>query len=671
MHVAILTQSALLSAILLIAMGFNTAFQEEKVAHKLPFLLFLMSFFLYSLMIFLYGIMPGNIFRRLLMLSGLLLGQSSLHFFQRYLNRAPNTLRSSLLAASVVGAVLVLTRLGENDLLAVLIALLGLSSYSYGIWSLWERRRSLEHSTESTRLLYVLVFGLLSILWLALDLLSMAGLALPALGSLSCTLYLYFWMQIVQRSRLLDLLEILVRGLVLLSHAGLMALVYVALVVWAGDQYGRFFFNTALASVVIIVTFEPVRRLINLWLWRLFFQESFELEVEMAGLRRELSNLINPEEVSERLLERLQASRRITHASVFLLESDGHGYRAEGAIGPLERRRLSVIQGRSLLKRLREAEIITREGLIQKLLDYPDDALLRELSELKEILEELSADLIFPFLSGPRLMGFLAVGDEQVREPFSSQEVALLSGVIRSVVTALENSEISERLAEKDRLSVIGEMATGMAHEIRNPLGAIKGAAQLLEPEGMDEEQSEFLEVILEETERLNLVLSQFLDYARPFRGTLEPLNLRRVLEGVAMLLRAEEWPGVKIDLELEDAPQVLGDGDLLRQVCLNLGRNGCEAMAEEGGRLKLQLRALGQRAEIRVEDNGPGISDEVRRNLFIPFFTTKRKGTGLGLAISQRIVAHHGSTIRVKSQMGAGSTMSFALSEISNRGTP
>jgi len=240
----------------------------------------------------------------------------------------------------------------------------------------------------------------------------------------------------------------------------------------------------------------------------------------------------------------------------------------------------------------------------------------------------------------------------------------------------IENSKMFEKIRERDRLVVLGEMAAGLAHEIRNPLGAIKGAAQYLDPSAVGEDASEFLKIIIEETDRLNQVVNQFLDYSRPFQAIREPTDINQVVNHTTRLLS----PGLeakKIELKLQlhtDLPEVPANAQQLTQVLLNLLNNSVEAM-QEGGTLTIQTNLSSQRlgswadsssrssaVEIRVTDTGRGIPQETLDKLFVPFFTTKEHGTGLGLAISQRIVEHHGGEITIHSKVGQGSTFTIML---------
>jgi signal transduction histidine kinase len=246
-------------------------------------------------------------------------------------------------------------------------------------------------------------------------------------------------------------------------------------------------------------------------------------------------------------------------------------------------------------------------------------------------------------------------------------------------------------MKERDRLAALGSMAAGLAHEVKNPLGAIKGAAQLLEEvaqssKEQDPTTNEFLGIILEETDRLNRVVASFLDYARPHAGNPVPLDINAAVRRSCQILNSQKSDGgdVEIRLELGEVLPVSIDPEKLRQVLMNLVQNAIQAMNNEG---KVTITTGHRRAprsawvtsppsgnsgrlppdevevvEISVSDTGPGISQKVLKNLFVPFFTTKEQGTGLGLAISQSIVQNAGGSIQVQSQQGSGSKFTITL---------
>ncbi len=669
------SQSALIAALLLLALAINVAFSERRVEHRAAFTGLLVGFLGYNLTWFLYSVTDSGFWLRLLLLSGVGLANACLFFFGRMLPGAFSAAERTLVhVASLAAGVLSLTELVYDGWLRFGVAALALGTYARCIWHLYRRYRSAEGPVDATRMGYLVLGGLISVLTSAADLLPAAGIPFPSVGHLWTTVYMYFWMQVIQRSRLLDLKELLGRGLGLIILSVVISLIYIALLVWVSAP-GLFFFNALAASVVLFFVFEPLKRVIDLWVGRLLFHETYLLQGELRQLRRALANIIDIAELAELVSARLRASRRVTHAGVFFLESGGRGYIQPGvARGP----RLDVVRDRALLDALTRERIVAIEQVERELLDLDaaDESPERaRLTAMRKTMERIRAGVAFALTSEERLVGVLGVRDDRTREAFSTYELGLFSDLAAQMAIAVENSEIVQRLKERDRLSAVGEMATGMAHEIRNPLGAIKSAAQLLGPTDVDPESREFVEVIVEEANRLDHVLRQFLDFARPYRGELAPMQVQRIVERVATLMRAEEHAGpVEVAIDVEpDLPAVIGDADQLHQVMLNLARNACQAMDAAGGRLELSARLIDEelpgrpgstrrRVEVQVRDTGPGIADAVRANLFIPFFTTKRRGTGLGLPISQRLLQHHGSEIRVESAPGEGTTMSFRL---------
>jgi len=234
----------------------------------------------------------------------------------------------------------------------------------------------------------------------------------------------------------------------------------------------------------------------------------------------------------------------------------------------------------------------------------------------------------------------------------------------KNVFTSLY--EFDEKL-EREKATMLSEMAPVIAHEIRNPLGSIKGAAQVLQSEAATEEHSKLLGVIIEETNRLNGVVSQFLDYARPHTGKLQPQNVNAiVLRAVSIISANRLTDNISITHELhDDLPAVPVDEQQILQVILNISLNAIEAMPR-GGALILRTSRIttgvGDAVGISIRDTGGGISSDELKNIFKPFYTTKERGVGLGLAICQRIIKEHGGVIRVKSISGQGSVFFIRL---------
>lgn len=213
-----------------------------------------------------------------------------------------------------------------------------------------------------------------------------------------------------------------------------------------------------------------------------------------------------------------------------------------------------------------------------------------------------------------------------------------------------------QEVMQREQMAVIGEMSAGLAHEVRNPLATIKGAIQYLDPKKFSGEEREFLEIVLEETHRLNDVVARFLDYARPLKKDLsiEPID-QLVGKTVALIQRGISSDCV-VDFKVGVSSVAIEiDRGQIEQVLINLLTNAVEAMPE-GGLVEITGRLQEERFILSVRDTGRGISPEMQAKLFHPFSTSKEKGVGLGLAISRRIVEGHGGAIRVASP-GEGGT--------------
>jgi two-component system sensor histidine kinase PilS (NtrC family) len=233
-------------------------------------------------------------------------------------------------------------------------------------------------------------------------------------------------------------------------------------------------------------------------------------------------------------------------------------------------------------------------------------------------------------------------------------------------VTDVRRLERNARLQQ--RLAAVGEMAAGIAHEIRNPLASMSGSIQVLRHElTLNDEQAQLMDIVLRESERLNETIKSFLAYARPQRFALTRLDVRSVVQDAALLLRNSSEVQAHHTIGVEVPPDPVwceADENQIRQVIWNLATNGLKAMAQ-GGRLLLTASTAedGSGATLlTVEDQGRGIPPEALDAIFQPFHSSFDKGTGLGLAIVHRIVTDHNGTVNVSSRVGAGTVVTVRL---------
>lgn len=245
-------------------------------------------------------------------------------------------------------------------------------------------------------------------------------------------------------------------------------------------------------------------------------------------------------------------------------------------------------------------------------------------------------------------------------------------GLEASYRTLQQQSEriiaIEEQLRRAEKLSTLGEMAAVLAHEIRNPLGSIRGTAEILRDDYKPgDPKYEFIEIQIKETERLNRVVEDFLRMARPQPGEMKRCRVRDELETIATLVANDvRERALRLVLESPAADAVVqADGEKLRQAFLNIVINALQA-TPAGGSVIISTDIVEtdgtEQCQIRFHDSGAGIESEALVHVFEPFFTTKPDGTGLGLAITKKIIEGHGGTLTVESAVGQGTTVVVGL---------
>jgi two-component system sensor histidine kinase PilS (NtrC family) len=240
------------------------------------------------------------------------------------------------------------------------------------------------------------------------------------------------------------------------------------------------------------------------------------------------------------------------------------------------------------------------------------------------------------------------------------------TGLVLTFQDLTDIRAMEETSRRQERLSAVGRVAAGIAHEIRNPLAAMRGSIQVLRSElSADAPQAELMDIVLSESDRLNRIITDFLTYARPRKFSLAETDLREPLRETFALLRhsPEVMDGHKLEEDLPAEPVLaLADAEGIRQVFWNLSRNALKAMPE-GGTLRAEMRAVVSRnVRITFTDTGRGMSPAQVERLFEPFSSSTTGGTGLGLSIVYQIIRDHGGTINVRSREGHGTTITIEL---------
>lgn len=300
----------------------------------------------------------------------------------------------------------------------------------------------------------------------------------------------------------------------------------------------------------------------------------------------------------------------------------------------------------------------------------------------QEKLTLLNGELIYPLNVMNHISGMLILGPKSNGKKFTGKELEILSLLSGQAAFAIEHASLYEiqsdrlkRMYRTDRLALLGELAAGAAHEIRNPLTSIRSTIQYLSRDfDAATEKGEMMNELLSETERINKIVQGLLSFARPSSLNTTEVELQALINEVLILLKRTLYKQ-QIEVQFEyftDNTTILADYEQLKQVCLNILLNAIEAMKEnEESRPRTLIISIekGSAIDARThylllsfEDTGRGIDEKDIENVFNPFFTTKEEGTGLGLAICYGIINRHQGEIEVHSTPGRGTCFTIKL---------
>lgn len=672
------TQTSFIAALLCFALAASVLLRTHRQRDRWLFGILAVNTGLWYVSAFMLGVV-GRVpsWERFNLICGVLLPLSAVRFFgvlipsetklSRFLRRA-----SAVAAVVLLGAML--TPFYDHAVVVGGLLLYVTVFLSLALGSLYKHGFETDSRIEGARLRYIALVGGFGGLFTLVEYLPYAGVDIPPVGTILILIFLYALSQSITRYRLIDLYELSGRLGVLTVLAFLLAFMLWLMRLVSGEQL---FLHVVVSAFVVLILFDPIRTKVRQSISQVFFHERFELEQTVLALRRSVTHILDVDEVGRVLMEGLDASPRFTQGALYLLGPDARAFLLKEHFGPKPPERVEMAPARPLLDRLSKTGLAVLENAERELEEkraIGDDREAETAHDIAVTMRALQASVCLGLRGeSDHLYGFLTVRDDRLRDAFSKEEVQLLAGLANQVAVTVENSQLYLQLKERDRLAALGEMAAGLAHEIRNPLGSIKASAQYLsETSEQSDDRSEFFDIIVDEVDRLNRVVSSFLDYARPSQVNPIPIDVSAAVQLTLQLLRPEcDAANVALHVTTDsDLPKVRIDIEHLRQVLINLVQNAVQAMTD-GGEIHVETRTQdrvrpgmgpSRWVQISVRDTGPGIAPGLLPNLFVPFVTTKQQGTGLGLAISQRIVSEAGGRIDVRSRQGFGTTFVVSL---------
>ena len=399
---------------------------------------------------------------------------------------------------------------------------------------------------------------------------------------------------------------------------------------------------------------------------------SVELKQLLSEFNRSLMLIADKQLLISNFLSKVNQIIPVQGIFLFLPDENTEKYKMQG----LEDKNVSYFMGRGKLMNwlaVNERPLVVSES--SSLLSYFSE-------EERKLLSRLNAELVYPLNVMNRISGILVMGKKVNGKEFDKKELELLSLLLGQAAFAIEHASLYEiqrdrlkRMYRTDRLAVLGELAAGAAHEIKNPLTSIRSTIQYLSNDfDVESEKGQMMHELLNETERINKIVQGLLSFARPSELNSMEINLEQLINQTLLLVN-NTLKKQRIEVEFEyftEQTTIMGDAEQLKQVCLNIILNAVEAMKEndeshprtlyismeEGTLIDVRSRYL----LISFEDTGKGIDEEDIENVFNPFFTTKEEGTGLGLAICYGIINRHKGELEVRSTLGKGTCFTIKL---------
>jgi signal transduction histidine kinase len=503
------------------------------------------------------------------------------------------------------------------------------------------------------------------------NLLATFGVSFYPMGNLASVVYAGFIGYSILRYRLMDTDIVVTRGGAYTIVTLLVIAPAFALLLWLqARSFGRVDTDFSVALLVLFVLVGVLFPALRLWaqtgLERSLFRKKYEYRATLRSFTRSIVRILDRNELIKQLAEIL-SSTLVDRTAIALLDEPRralHVRSTSGAPPDTEDFPTDHPFVRVLMKRHDAVLFDELEGS-----EHPDE------QAAAAVFRQNGWDVCLPMIVGRKLLGFMALGRKENVDPFFAEELDLLATLASQAAIALENAQLYDELKRSqeiirraDRLSAMGTLAAGIAHEISNPLVSIQTFFQLA-PQRLNDQEflTEFLSLTSQEVKRITDLISELLSFARSPTPSTSDVDLNEVIDGVIRLLDPQLRSGrIRVrKLLASDLPATRAEHDQLKQVFLNIVLNAIQAM-EKGGEITIATRAVthnGERyCQVSVSDTGPGIPAELLDHIFNPFFTTKDKGTGLGLSITNQVVSEHGGFITVDSEVGKGSTFRIHL---------
>ncbi|MGB7573783.1 MAG: ATP-binding protein [Thermodesulfobacteriota bacterium] len=545
----------------------------------------------------------------------------------------------------------------------------------YGHYILFRRFKYAKGQTRN-QIRYVLIAAIIGFLGAMTTFLPVFNIEVFPFGFYFVSAYVIIISYAIARHRLMDIHIVLKTGT---TYALLIFLLFVPSFLFAllfqkvvyGDIHYLLLVFLSLLLFLVTILFNRIKPQTERAVEHLLFKDRYDYRETLAKFSKAMVTILDLQSLAKSVFETITQTMGVEKASLFLWNEE------KGVYSLFESKNINVTIANPQLPKddplpqylQKIGEIIVREELAK-------GAGISELNDVIKKMSLLEAEVSLPLISKGQLIGMINLGYKFNKDIYSHEDIELLSTLANQTAVAIENARLYEDLKRSksyirraDRLASLGTLTAGLAHEIRNPLVAIKTLTQLL-PERLedDEFRGEFLKIAAGEVDRISSLVEELLDFARPSDPKLEFEDINTILDGMILLV-STETKKKRVNIlrsYASDLPPVQIDREQIKQVFLNILLNAVQATSANG-KITVKTRSFikpGGEPYIQIEftDTGCGIASEHIEEIFNPFFTTKSAGSGLGLSISHQIIQDHRGYIDVQSQLDKGSSFFINL---------
>jgi signal transduction histidine kinase len=506
------------------------------------------------------------------------------------------------------------------------------------------------------------------------NLLPAYGIMFYPLGNLGSAVWAGIVAYAIIRHRLMDIDVVITKGMAYVGVAVAVIAPAFALALWLqrisfGQIHPDFSFALLVMLLTVGVLFPTLRSRAEERIERSLFGEKHSYRAALSDFTRSIVRILDRTQLLRELTETLTRTLQLDRVAICLAHETDHVYAVSDASGVPAA----------------VAEFDSDHPLVIAVGPRHDGVLRDELEASTKEVDRRAAttcaqngwEVCVPLSVSGRLIGFIALGRKRNLEAFYAEDLQLLSTLAGEAAIALENARLYDELKKSreiieraGRLSALGTLAAGIAHEVRNPLVSIQTFFQLA-PQRLNDAEffSSFLKLTAGEVDRISNLITELLSFARTPAHRVHDIELNDLIEHTSLLLEPEARKhrvSLARVLTHETLP-VRADGDQIKQVVINLVLNAIQATPAGGTVTLFTRRTTHQKhpfCQIEVRDTGAGIPARLLEDIFNPFFTTKAKGTGLGLSIAHQITVQHGGFITVTSQEDRGSSFCINVPE-------